>query len=71
MRHHSIVLQAKTSVAQKLPKDLESKIETFYKDVHDLREDGKYSKEMIGNIDEKMRYGLWIILVSGFLSRQR
>ena len=56
MRRHSIVLRAKTSVAQKLPKDLESKIETFYKDVQNLREDGKYSKEMIGNMDETPLY---------------
>ena len=56
MRHHSIVLRAKTSVAQKLSKDLESKIEAFYKDVQDLREDGKYSKEMIGNMDKTPLY---------------
>ena len=43
MRRHSIVLRAKTSEAQKLPKDLESKIEAFYKEVQDQREDGKYS----------------------------
>ena len=52
MQRHSIVLRAKTSVAQKLPKDLESKIEAFYKDVQGQRKDGKYSKEMIGNMDE-------------------
>ena len=37
MRCHSIMLWAKISVAQKLPKDLESKIEAFYKDVQDLK----------------------------------
>ena len=56
MRRHSIVLRAKTSVAQKLPKDLDSKIEAFYKEVQDQREDGKYSKEMIGNMDETPLY---------------
>ena len=52
MHRHSIVLRAKTSVAQKLPKDLELKIEAFYKDVQDQRDTGKYSNEMIGNMDE-------------------
>ena len=56
MRRHSIVLRAKTSVAQKLPKDLEAKIETFYKDVQNLRENGKYSNELIGNMDETPLY---------------
>ena len=35
MVRHSIVLRAKTSVAQKLPAYIESKIEPFYKDVKD------------------------------------
>ena len=56
MRRHSIMLRAKISVAQKLSKDLESKIDAFYKDVQDLREDGKYSKEMIGNMDQTPLY---------------
>ena len=56
MHCHSIVLRAKTSVAQKLPKDLESKIEAFYKEVQELREDGHYSKEMIWNMDETPLY---------------
>ena len=56
MRRHSIVLRAMISVAQKLPKDLKLKIETFYKDVQMLRENGKYSKEMIGNMDETPLY---------------
>lgn len=50
------MLLAKTSVAQKLPKDLEAKIETFYKDVQNLRQNGKYSKEMIGNMDKTPLY---------------
>ena len=53
---HSIVLRAKTAVAQKLPKDLEAKIDTFYKDVQNLRENGKYSNELIGNMDETPLY---------------
>ena len=39
---HSILLWAKTSVAQKLPADLESKIEAFYNDVQDRRVGGNY-----------------------------
>lgn len=53
---HSIVLQAKPSVAQKLPADFESKIEAFYKDVQDRRVGGNYSREMIGNMDETPLY---------------
>ena len=56
MRRHSIALRAKTSVAQKLPKDLESKIEAFYKKVQAQREQGKYTSEMIGNMDETPLY---------------
>ena len=56
MRRHSIVLRAKTSVAQKLPNDLESKIEAFYKGVQDQRDTGKYSNEMIKNMDETPLY---------------
>ena len=43
-------------MAQKLPKDLEAKIETFYKDIQNLRENGKYSNELIGNMDETPLY---------------
>ena len=49
-------MRAKTSVAQKLPAVLESKIETFYKDVQDRRVGGNYSREMIGNKDETALY---------------
>ena len=56
MCRHSIVLRAKTSVAQKLPKDLEAKIEAFYRDAQTRRENGKYPKEMIGNMDETPLY---------------
>ena len=35
-RQHTLVLRAKTSMAQKLPRDLEEKIESFHK-VYDLR----------------------------------
>lgn len=58
MRRHSIVLRAKTPVAQKLPKDLEAKIETFYKDVQNLtvKREWKYSTELIGNMNETPLY---------------
>ena len=56
MRRHNTVFQAKTSVAQKLPKDLEVKIEIYYKDVQNLRGNGKYSNELIGNMDETRLY---------------
>lgn len=43
-------------MAQKLPKDLEAKIEAFYRDAQTRRENGKYPKEMIGNMDETPLY---------------
>ena len=55
LTQHCVASQ-KTSVAQKLPKDLEAKIETFYRDVQTVRENGKYPKEMIGNMDETPLY---------------
>lgn len=36
-RRHTLVLRAKTPMAQKLPQDLEEKIESFHKKVYDLR----------------------------------
>ena len=35
---HALVLRAKTSLAQKLSRDLEEKIKSFHKKMYDLRE---------------------------------
>ncbi len=56
IRRHNLVLRARTSVAQKLPSDLEDKIETFYVDVRTERQKYDYPKELIGNKDETPIY---------------
>ncbi len=49
-------LRAKTSIAQELPKDLESKINEFRRQVNHVRHNGDFSYELIGNMDETPVY---------------
>ena len=52
MRRHSLSLRAKTSVSQKLPADLETKLERFLKQVQVQRKAIDYSPDRIINMDE-------------------
>ncbi len=52
MCRHNLVLRAKTSMAQELPKDLEGRITEFRRQVKVIRENGDFSYELIGNMDE-------------------
>ncbi len=52
MCRHNLVLRAKTSMAQELPKDLEGRITEFRRQVKRVRENGDFSYELIGNMDE-------------------
>ena len=52
MIRHNLSLRAKTSVAQKLPSDLEDKWKQFIEDVCDLRAEDNFKFELIGNMDE-------------------
>jgi hypothetical protein len=52
MRRHSLSLRAKTSVSQKLPADLEAKLERFLKQVQVQRKAIDYSPDRIINMDE-------------------
>ncbi len=56
MRRHNLVLRAKTSIAQQLPKDLESKISEFRRQVNHVRQSGNFPYELIGNMDETPVY---------------
>ena len=56
MRRHNLVLRAKTSMAQELPKDLEAKISEFRRQVRYIRENGDFPFELIANMDETPVY---------------
>ena len=49
---HNLVLRAHTSVTQKLPGDLESKIAAFCEEVKVKRQKHYFLKDLIGNMDE-------------------
>ena len=50
------ILRAKTSSQQKLPAELEEKVEKFIENVKVMREAHKFSDEMIINMDETPLY---------------
>ena len=52
MRRHSLTFRAKTSISQKLPADLEVKLDKILKQVRGQRKAYKYPAEMILNMDE-------------------
>ena len=56
MRRHNLVLRAKTSIVQQLPKDLENKIGEFRRQVNHVRQNGDFPYELIGNMDETLVY---------------
>ena len=56
MVRHNLVLWAKTSMAQELPKDLESKISEFRRQVRRIRENGDFLYHLICNMDEPPVY---------------
>ena len=56
IHHHRLVLRAHTSVAQKLPGDLESKLSAFLDEVKTERQKYNFSKNLMGNMDETPLY---------------
>ena len=56
MKRHDLSLRAKTSLAQRLPKDLEEKIESFHKFVVEKREEDEFDDNLIINMDETPVY---------------
>ena len=52
MRRNNLVLRQKTHIAQKLPKDVDCKVDSFFKYVIDLRKEYDLSLGDIGNMDE-------------------
>ncbi len=56
IRRHSLELRARTSVAQKLPGDLEDKVSAFQEEVKTERQKHDFPKELIGNMDETPLY---------------
>ena len=53
---HSLVLHAKTSVAQKLPSDLENKVAVFHEEIKTVRKKQNFPKELVGNMDETLYF---------------
>ena len=51
-RRHNLVMQAHTSMAQKLPGYLESKVESFRDKVHSIRNRTDIDYRLLGNMDE-------------------
>ena len=49
-------MRRRTSISQKLPAQLESKLEPFYKECARIRRIGKYPLSLIGNMDETPMY---------------
>lgn len=56
MKRHDLVLLAKTSVAQRLPADLEKKLESFLDYVRQKREEDEFEDQFIINMDETPMY---------------
>ena len=52
LNRHSLSLRRTTSIQQKLPADLERKLERFMQDVKALRESHKFPEHLIINMDE-------------------
>ena len=52
MRRNNLILRQKTHIAQKLPKDVDCKVDSFFKFVIDLRKEYDFSLGDIGNMDE-------------------
>ena len=51
-KDHNLVMQARTSMAQKLPGDLESKVESFRDKVRSIRNRTDIDYRLLGNMDE-------------------
>ena len=56
LKRHSLVLRAKTSIAQALPDDLENRIHEFRHEVKRVRQNGDFPYDFIGNMDETPVY---------------
>ena len=56
IHRHRLVLRAHTSVAQKLPGDLESKLSAFLDEVKTERQKYNFPKDLMGNMDETPLY---------------
>ena len=52
MRRHGLAIRQKTKIAQKLPEDLEEKLNAFHRFVINLRKENNFELSQIGNMDE-------------------
>ena len=52
MERHGLTLKQRTKLSQKLPKDLESKVDSFQKYIIKMRKRHEYDLSQIGNMDE-------------------
>lgn len=52
MCRHDLALRQKTHIAQRLPKDMDTKVDSFHKFVIDLRKGHDFELGAIGNMDE-------------------
>jgi hypothetical protein len=55
-RRHNFSLRAKTSLSQRLPADLEEKLESFHNYVNDKRDQYDFGSDLIVNMDETPAY---------------
>lgn len=52
MNRHNLCIRARTKIAQKLPSELENKIESFQRQIIKLRKEYGFDLSQIGNMDE-------------------
>ena len=60
INQHNLVLQEKTKIAQKLPKNLDYKITSFHKFVIDHCRKHQYPLQMIKNMDKTPVFLIWL-----------
>ncbi len=56
MRRHNLALRMKTSLAQRLPVDLEERIANFHRKLYSIRSNDDFELELVGNMDETPAY---------------
>nr|XP_008104013.1 PREDICTED: uncharacterized protein LOC103278093 isoform X6 [Anolis carolinensis] len=60
MGRHSVVLRQKTKIAQKLPADLDRRVNSFHRYVIQQRTKHGYALSSIGNMDETLIILIWL-----------
>ena len=69
MKRHDLSLHTKTSLAQRLPKDLEEKIESFHKFVVQKRKEDEFDDNLIINMDVLWLNTTQLLIIYHILSK--